>query len=171
MERASCSAEALARRLPRRACDLPVGPPAHLRTRRCGGDDSRLGRLRLHVSARALCWAALARVPRGYGASMSPLNLTVAALSTATRSNGRAATPSESPAYTFAPALPAGHFVSEFIRYAAECSDTAHEYYEAVAFILLAVATPQVRARLRQYPGGLPTAFYAILIGDSTRSR
>jgi hypothetical protein len=101
---------------------------------------------------------------------MSPINLTAAA-STVASSNGRAATPTESAAYTFTPALPPDHFVSEFIRYAAECIDTAHEYFEAVALMLLAIATPNVRARLRQYPGGLPTAFYAILIGDSTRSR
>jgi hypothetical protein len=98
---------------------------------------------------------------------MSPINLTAAA-----STNGRAeAAAIESAPYTFAPALPPDHFVSVFIRYAAECIDTAHEYFEAVALMLLAVATPKVRARLRQYPGGLPTAFYAILIGDSTRSR
>jgi hypothetical protein len=73
--------------------------------------------------------------------------------------------------YVFTPALPSGHFVSEFIRYAAACTDAPHEYFEVVALMLLAVATPKLRARLRQYPSGLPTAFYAILIGDSTRSR
>jgi hypothetical protein len=75
------------------------------------------------------------------------------------------------PVYTFTPALPAHHFVSEFIAYAAECVDAAHEYLETTALITLACATPGVRARLRQYPRGVSTAFYAILIGDSTRAR
>ncbi|PWU22149.1 MAG: hypothetical protein C5B48_10560 [Candidatus Rokuibacteriota bacterium] len=75
------------------------------------------------------------------------------------------------PAYVFNPALPSDHFVSRFIDYAKECVDAAHDYFETIALILLATATPGIRARLRQYPRGLPTAFYAILIGDSTRSR
>ena len=61
--------------------------------------------------------------------------------------------------------------MADFIRYGAECVDGAHEHLETTALILLATATPGVRAALRQYPRGLPTAFYAILIGDSTRSR
>jgi len=101
--------------------------------------------------------------------SMNPINLTSAATSISASPNGQRETAAIP--YRFIPALPADHFVSQFIRYAAECIDTAHEYFEAVALVLLAVATPNVRARLRQYPGGLPTAFYAILIGDSTRSR
>jgi hypothetical protein len=75
------------------------------------------------------------------------------------------------PPYVFIPAFPADHFVTEFIGYGAECLDAAHEHMETTALILLATVTPGVRARLRQYPRGLPTAFYAILIGDSTRSR
>ncbi|MGH7393760.1 MAG: hypothetical protein ACREM3_30535, partial [Candidatus Rokuibacteriota bacterium] len=73
--------------------------------------------------------------------------------------------------YTFAPAFPPDHFVSRFVEYGSHCVDTAHEYLETTALVLLATATPGVRARLRQYPRGLPTAFYALLIGDSTRSR
>lgn len=73
--------------------------------------------------------------------------------------------------YAFAQAFADDHFVSQFIRYGAECVDSAHEYLETVALVCLAAATPRVRASLRQYPRGLPTAFYAILIGDSTRSR
>jgi hypothetical protein len=73
--------------------------------------------------------------------------------------------------YQFTPAFPADHFVTGFIDYGAECVDAAHEHLETTALILLATATPGVRARLRQYPRGLPTAFYAILIGESTRSR
>jgi hypothetical protein len=103
---------------------------------------------------------------------MSPIDLTAAASTTAASPNGRAERATgEGAAYAFTPALPDDHFVGLFVRYAAECIDTAHEYFEAVALMLLAVATPKVRARLRQYPGGLPTAFYTILIGDSTRSR
>jgi putative DNA primase/helicase len=73
--------------------------------------------------------------------------------------------------YRFQPAFGPDHFVSQFIVYAAGCTDAPHEYHEASGLILLASATPNVRARLRQYPRGLTTAFYAILIGDSTRSR
>ena len=73
--------------------------------------------------------------------------------------------------YVFTPAFPADHFITEFIAYGAECVDAAHEFLETTALILLATATPGVRARLRQNPRGLPTAFYALLIGDSTRSR
>ena len=73
--------------------------------------------------------------------------------------------------YMFTPAFSPEHFVSQFIAYAAGCTDAPHEYFEATALVDLAVATPKLRARLRQYPGGLPTAFYAVLIGDSTRSR
>ena len=75
------------------------------------------------------------------------------------------------PPYTFTTPLPADHFVSQFIAYAAQCVDGPHEYLETTGLIMLATATPRVRARLRQYPRGLPTAFYAICLGDSTRSR
>src|SRR5262249_32014466 len=73
--------------------------------------------------------------------------------------------------YRFAPAFPPNHFVSRFVAYGAQCVDSAHDYFETVALVALAVATPGLRAKLRQYPRGLGTAFYAILIGDSTRSR
>jgi hypothetical protein len=73
--------------------------------------------------------------------------------------------------YTFAPAFPPDHFVSEFITYGTQCVDCSHDFLETAALVSLAVATPGVRARLRQYPRGLGTAFYSILIGDSTRSR
>jgi hypothetical protein len=94
------------------------------------------------------------------------------------RRNGRGPAPAAPPTptaaetpYVFTPAFPADHFVTEFLTYGAECVDAAHEHLETTALILLATATPGIRARLRQYPRGLPTAFYAILIGDSTRSR
>jgi len=73
--------------------------------------------------------------------------------------------------YVFTPAFAPEHFVSRFIAYGAQCADAAHEYLEAVALVALATTTPGLRARLRQYPRGLGTAFYAVLIGDSTRSR
>jgi hypothetical protein len=79
--------------------------------------------------------------------------------------------PTQAAPYTFTPAMPPDHFVSAFVAYARECTDTAHEYFEAVGLLGLAVAMPNLRARLRQYPAGLTTGFYGILIGDSTRSR
>src|SRR5262249_40405749 len=68
-------------------------------------------------------------------------------------------------------AFPPEHFVSQFIAYGSQCVDAAHDYLETVALITLAAATPLLRARLKQYPRGLGTGFYAIEIGDSTRSR
>jgi hypothetical protein len=79
--------------------------------------------------------------------------------------------PPPSEPYRFASAFPADHFVTAFMDYAAECTDAAHEFFEAGGLVCLATVTPNVRARLRQYPNGLPTALYAMLIGDSTRSR
>jgi hypothetical protein len=73
--------------------------------------------------------------------------------------------------YTFAPAFPAGHFVSDYIAYAASRTDAAWEYHELAALTLIAAATPNVRARLAQYPRGLGTNLYGLVIGDSTRSR
>ncbi|MCX6544418.1 MAG: DUF3987 domain-containing protein [Acidobacteria bacterium] len=73
--------------------------------------------------------------------------------------------------YTFAPAVPHDHFISQWIDYASRCTDGAHEYHEAAALGILADATPTVRARLTQYPNGLGTNFYGLLIGDSTSSR
>jgi len=75
------------------------------------------------------------------------------------------------PALHLHDAAPARPLRRDFIRYGAECVDGAHEHLESTALILLATATPGLRARLRQYPRGLPTAFYAINIGVSTRAR
>jgi hypothetical protein len=73
--------------------------------------------------------------------------------------------------YAFEPALPADHFVSRFLAYAASRTDAALEYHELGGLILLAAATPRIRARLAPYPHGLATNLYGLLIGDSTRSR
>jgi Protein of unknown function (DUF3987)/Bifunctional DNA primase/polymerase, N-terminal/Primase C terminal 1 (PriCT-1) len=73
--------------------------------------------------------------------------------------------------YVFTPAFPPEHFVSRFLTYGTQCVDSAHDYLETVALVALAAATPGLRARLKQYPRGLCSAFYAVLIGDSTRSR
>ncbi len=75
------------------------------------------------------------------------------------------------PPYSFEPVFPPNHFVGQFIAYGAGCTDAALEFFEALAVLLLAMVTPNMRARLRPYPGGLPTAFYLILVGDSTTSR
>ena len=79
--------------------------------------------------------------------------------------------PPPDPPYTFKSAVPADHFVRHFITYGAACTDAPHEFLETTALIMLATATPGVRARLGPYPRGLPTSFYAIQIADSTRSR
>ena len=73
--------------------------------------------------------------------------------------------------YQFAAAFPRGHFVHAFIEYASGRTDAAHDYHEAAALILLASATPNVRAPLAQYTDGLPTNLYVLAVGDSTSSR
>lgn len=80
-------------------------------------------------------------------------------------------TPVAEPAYTFEPAFPPDHFVSQFVAYASNLTDAAHEYHEAVALTLLATATSDLRIRLKQFPKGLPTNLYVLLVGDSSRSR
>jgi Protein of unknown function (DUF3987) len=97
----------------------------------------------------------------------------IAAVARLGQSNGPATPlePEPPTAYTFAPAFGPDHFVTQFIAYGAQCVDCAHDYHEAVALVSLATATPGLRARLRQYPDGLGTGFYSILLGDSTRSR
>jgi hypothetical protein len=66
---------------------------------------------------------------------------------------------------------PGDHFLKRWIEYAGMRTDAAREYHEAAALVLLAGATPNVRARLAPYPRGLPTNLYALMIGDSTTSR
>ncbi len=67
--------------------------------------------------------------------------------------------------------FPPGHFVRDYLDYAAERTDASHAYHEVAALVLLALATPNVRASLTPYPNGLPTNLYALVVGDSTRSR
>ena len=75
------------------------------------------------------------------------------------------------PAYTFQPAFGSEHFVSQYIELVSVRTDAAHEYAEAAGLILLAVATPGVRARLTIFPSGLGTNLYLLVLGASTRSR
>lgn len=83
--------------------------------------------------------------------------------------NGTA--PTDEPAYEFESILPEDHFISRWISYAASRTDAAYEYHEAAALVLLAAATPNLRAQLSPYPNGLPTNLYVLIIGDSTTSR
>jgi len=73
--------------------------------------------------------------------------------------------------YIFEPAVKMPNFVSAYIGYASRCNDAPLEYHEALAFAMLACATPKVKAKLSIYPDGLGTNLYIALIGDSTRSR
>ena len=50
--------------------------------------------------------------------------------------------------YVFVPAFDDDHFVSEWITYTSGRTDAAHEYHEVAALLLLAAATPNVRAHL-----------------------
>jgi Protein of unknown function (DUF3987) len=73
--------------------------------------------------------------------------------------------------YAFAAPVPPGHFLADYIAYAAERTDAAHEFHEAAALVLLASATPGVKAKLRQYARGLATNLYVLIAGPSTGSR
>jgi hypothetical protein len=84
---------------------------------------------------------------------------------TAERSNGVHAP------YAFAPVVTAGHFLAKYIAYASARTDAAHELHEAAGLVLLAAATPNVRAMLAPYPGGLGTNLNVVLVGDSTLTR
>jgi NrS-1 polymerase HBD domain len=74
-------------------------------------------------------------------------------------------------AYVFQSAFAPDHFVSQYIELVSVRTDAAHEYAEAGALLLLAMATPGVRARLNIFPGGLGTNLYLLVLGRSTRSR
>ena len=73
--------------------------------------------------------------------------------------------------YTFEPAFPEGHFVTEYISYASKQTDAPREYHEAAALVLLALVTSQCKAKLSPYPSGLATNLYISLVGSTTRSR
>jgi hypothetical protein len=96
------------------------------------------------------------------------IGITGAELAQLSRENlgGPAAAP-----YVFTPAFPSDHFIGQVIIYMAARTDAALEYAEAGALVLLAAATPGVKARLAPYPHGLGTNLYALGVGDSTRSR
>jgi hypothetical protein len=73
--------------------------------------------------------------------------------------------------YSFSAAFPPEHFVSKYIAYASAQTDAAKEYHEAGALAMLACVTPTLRAKLAPYPKGLSTNLYALLVGETTRSR
>ena len=55
-------------------------------------------------------------------------------------SNGHGPNAEAGASYVFKPAFPTGHFVSDYIAYAAQRTDAAHEYREAAACLALAAA-------------------------------
>ncbi len=73
--------------------------------------------------------------------------------------------------YAFDAAFARDHFVGSYIAYAGGLTDAAHDYHEAIALVLLAMVTPDVRAHLKPFPKGLRTNLYAALIGSTTSSR
>lgn len=75
------------------------------------------------------------------------------------------------PVYEFTSPFPPGHFVGDWIRFASSCTDAPHEYHEALALVLLAAVTPQVKARIKFWPHGLRTNLYILLLGPSTTWR
>jgi hypothetical protein len=73
--------------------------------------------------------------------------------------------------YRFDAAFPDGHFVSDYMEFASRQTDAAYEYHEAVALTLLATATPDVRAHIKQFPNALRTNLYVALVGSTSKSR
>lgn len=67
--------------------------------------------------------------------------------------------------------LPEGHFVTDYVRMVADRTDAPYAYSEALAFTLLAAATPNVEVRLRYLAGALATNLYTLLLGESGVSR
>lgn len=73
--------------------------------------------------------------------------------------------------YAFTPSVPDDHFIAKHVRWCAQRTDAAHEFHEAVAIAMLAVATPKLKARISTHPGGLGTNLYLVLVGPSTTAR
>lgn len=73
--------------------------------------------------------------------------------------------------YRFDAVFPPEHFIERYVEYARQRTDAAWEYHEGAACMLLAAATPGIRARLSAWPNGLATNLYVVLVGDSTVSR
>ena len=72
--------------------------------------------------------------------------------------------------YTFTPAFPPEHFVSQVVAYISARTDAALEYAELGAHVLLAAASPRIKAELNFYPNGLGTNLYALMLGESSIS-
>ncbi|MCR4338771.1 MAG: YfjI family protein, partial [Gemmatimonadaceae bacterium] len=79
--------------------------------------------------------------------------------------------PEPEPEYHFVHAFPEGHFVRRYVEWASELIDAPWEYHEASALLLLAAATPSVKAPLTAHRQGLGTNLYMLIVGDSTSSR
>src|SRR5262245_56808494 len=73
--------------------------------------------------------------------------------------------------YAFDAAFARDHFVGAYTAYAARLTDAAHEYHEAAALVLLAMVTPDIRARFKPFPKGLRTNLYISLLGSTSISR
>jgi hypothetical protein len=73
--------------------------------------------------------------------------------------------------YRFDAAFPPDHFVSDYIAYAASCTDASWEYHEAAGLILLSLTVPDVRVELGIQPGGLSTNLFVMLLGETSVSR
>lgn len=74
--------------------------------------------------------------------------------------------------YSFDPAFPPEHFVSQYVAFSEMHNDAAREYAEAAGLALLALAAPQARVKLGPYgENGLPLNLYLLLVGDSSTSR
>jgi hypothetical protein len=95
----------------------------------------------------------------------------IAGVTTGSNGHGAEETGAPAPIYAFTSAFPRGHLVADYIAYAAERTDACHEYHEAGALILLALATAGVRAQLAPYPRGLAANLYIAIVGESTVSR
>jgi hypothetical protein len=121
-------------------------------------------------------FAAAARdlAAQGYGEPPRASGGTTGSQDTSGQTNtepGRDTAPVVPEPYHFDSAVPDDHFVSQWIHYADQRTDAAHEFHELAALSLLAAATPNVRARLTAYPNGMGTNIYGLFVAESTTSR
>ena len=63
------------------------------------------------------------------------------------------------------------HFVNKYIDYASDRTEAAWDYHEAMAFILLSIATQGILWHLPAMPGGLGTNLYMLNHGSTTRAK
>ena len=63
------------------------------------------------------------------------------------------------------------HFINRYIDYASKRTDAAWDYHEAMALVLLSIATQGILWRLPAMPGGLATNLYVLVHGRTSKAK